>query len=68
MADYQKMYTTLCIAADSVIDELERIPLAYHACRVLKDALLEAEEIYIRSEEPTQDDTWQPSSISGTLK
>ena len=28
MADYQKMYSLLCRVVDSVIDPLERIPLA----------------------------------------
>ena len=47
MADYRKMYYLLCKTVDDVIDPLEHIPLAVSYARQLKDALLEAEEIYI---------------------
>lgn len=47
MADYKKMYAILCGAVDDVIDPLERIPLARGCAQKLKEALLEAEEIYI---------------------
>ncbi len=47
MADYQKMYGVLCRAIDSVIDPLEQIPLARESAGKLRQALLEAEEIYI---------------------
>lgn len=50
MEDYKKMYAVLCVAVDSVIDELDRIPLASHACHILKTALLEAEKIYIEAD------------------
>ena len=47
MADYKKMYTTLCVAIDKEIDALKEIPLAYSAACRLEDALHVAEEIYI---------------------
>ena len=47
MADYRRMYYLLCKTVDDVIDPLEHIPLAVPYARQLKDALLEAEEIYI---------------------
>ena len=47
MADYRKMYYVLCKAIDDVIDSLEHIPLAMPYANQLKNALLEAEEIYI---------------------
>ena len=47
MADYRKMYYVLCKAIDNVIDSLEHIPLAMPYANQLKNALLEAEEIYI---------------------
>lgn len=49
MADYQKMYAVLCCAIDKVIDPLDHIPLASPQCKVLRTALLQAEEIYIRT-------------------
>ena len=54
MADYQKMYATVCAAASEAVDELENIPLAMQ-CRdrlkaaLLKAALLKAEDIYIET-------------------
>ena len=39
MADYQKMYSLLCRVVDSVIDPLERIPLAAPYADVLRGAL-----------------------------
>lgn len=47
MADYKKMYITLCLAIDGVIDELENIPVAHESANRLRKALLDAEEIYI---------------------
>ena len=47
MANYEKMYAVLCGAVDDVIDDLERIPLAYAAARKLRTALQTAEDIYI---------------------
>ena len=59
MADYRKMYTTLCVAIDKEIDDLKAIPLAYPAACRLEDALHAAEEIYIDSSsyaEQTEDE------------
>ena len=47
MADYKKMYTILCGAVDEVIDPLEQIPMAREAVQVLREALLQAESVYI---------------------
>ena len=49
MADYQKMYAILCGAVDGVIDPLAKIPLARECVQKLKEALLEAEEVYIET-------------------
>ncbi|MGM9575120.1 MAG: hypothetical protein ACI3VE_04360 [Oscillospiraceae bacterium] len=49
MADYKKMYTVLCKAIDDVVDDLERIPLAYLSAKKLQAALLEAEGIYVET-------------------
>lgn len=62
MADYRKMYSILCKAIDDVIDPLERIPLASPYSRMLKKALLEAEEIYI-SGLPCAEETENPKII-----
>ena len=51
MADYQQMYCILCRAVDSVIDPLERIPLARPAAQTLRAALLAAEEVYLCAED-----------------
>lgn len=56
MANYKKMYATLCGAIDDVIDELEKIPLAIPAVTRLKGALLATEEMYIQSEPYIEDD------------
>lgn len=50
MADYQKMYALLCGSIDDVIDGLEKIPLALPYANMLKKALLDAEEIYIQTD------------------
>ena len=42
MADYQKMYYLLCSAASKAIDASPE-----EAKRILRNALLEAEEVYI---------------------
>ena len=47
MADYKKMYTILCGAVDEVIDPLEQIPMARASAQVLREALLQAERVYI---------------------
>jgi len=49
MADYQKMYAILCGAVDDVIDSLEEIPFAAASVQKLKTALLQAEEIYLKT-------------------
>ncbi len=51
MADYQKMYTLLCSAIDSVLDGLQEIPLARPYVYTLSEALLKAEDIYIDTTE-----------------
>lgn len=43
------MYSVLCKAIDDVIDDLEKIPLAYLYAKKLQAALLEAEEIYVET-------------------
>ena len=49
MADYRRMYALLCKAIDSVIDPLERIPLARPSAAQLRRALEEAEECYLQT-------------------
>lgn len=49
MADYQKMYATVCAAASEAVDESENIPLAMQCRDRLKAALLKAEDIYIET-------------------
>lgn len=49
VADYQKMYATVCAAASEAVDELENIPLAMQCRDRLKAALLKAEDIYIET-------------------
>ena len=46
MPDYKKMYAILCGAVDDVIGPLEKFPYAQEYVQRLKDAMLEAEEIY----------------------
>ena len=47
MADYKKKYAILCGAIDDVIDPLRQIPAAAPYAQSLRSALLEAEEIYL---------------------
>lgn len=54
MADYQKMYSLLCRVVDSVIDPLERIPLAIPYASVLRRAMEDAEELYIETADPAE--------------
>lgn len=54
MADYQKMYAILCCAVDDVIEPLERIPLAHDAVRTLRQALLDAEDVYVSQPDAVQ--------------
>ena len=51
MAGYKKMYIILCMAVDSVIDSLEMTSFASLQVQILKKALLDAEEIYLNTEE-----------------
>ncbi len=48
MVNYQKMYAILCGAVDAVIDPLEKLPSARPQAQLLRQALLEAEELYIQ--------------------
>ena len=50
MADHKKMYMILCHAVDAVIDPLEQIPLAMPQTAILRNALLEAENVYLNAE------------------
>lgn len=52
MADYRKMYVVLCAAIDSVIDDLEAHPDTVASAKVLKEALLQAEDIYCQTDTP----------------
>lgn len=49
MADYQRMYAMLCSAVAAVIPALEEIPAANPSMRILQQALLNAEELYIQT-------------------
>ena len=49
MADYQRMYAMLCSAVAAVIPALEEIPAAKPSMRILQQALLNAEELYIQT-------------------
>lgn len=49
MPDYKKMYVVLCGAIDKAINPLEQISEAEQISKSLKDALIEAEEIYIKT-------------------
>ena len=44
------MYALLCGSIDDVIDGLEEIPLALPYANILKKALLDAEELYIQTD------------------
>ena len=43
------MYAVLCGAVDDVIDTLEKIPLAFSSAKILRNALEQADEIYIET-------------------
>ena len=63
MADYKKMYATLCVAIDQEIDLLKTIPLARTSATRLMAALQDAENIYIETSayvEETDSDKNQP--------
>ena len=51
LADYQKMYYVLCRAVDAAIDPLKQIPAAAAQAAALREALLEAEEIYLLTDD-----------------
>lgn len=51
MVDYQKMYYILCHAASDALDKLPETKDTQEAQQILQTALLEAEELYIMSEE-----------------
>ena len=53
MTDYKKMYLTVCGAAAAAMDELQDKPELAGTFQKLKDALNEAEDIYIENEEDT---------------
>lgn len=57
MADYKKMYGLLCRAADAVIDPMERYLEMKSCAEILKSALLEAEEIYVRTSSSEEENT-----------
>ena len=53
MANYKKMYAILCGAIDEVLDDLNRIPFALPSAAKLQKALLDAEDEYVKAENPT---------------
>lgn len=62
MPDYKKMYAVLCGAIDESIDSLEQIPEAKRISESLQDALIEAEEIYIKTT-PYLEETDDPQIV-----
>ena len=52
MANYKKMYAILCGVIDDVLDDLNKIPFALPSAAKLQKALLDAEEEYVKEEEP----------------
>lgn len=58
MADYQKMYVILCVAASDAADGLADIPLAMRCRGKLQKALLAAEDIFI----------WKRPSVCWTVR
>lgn len=51
MADYKKMYCILCSAASEALDRLPDIMENMIGRKLLQDALLEAEEVYVGEQE-----------------
>ena len=45
------MYYVLCRAVDAVIDPLDQIPAAAAQAAALREALLKAEDIYLRTDD-----------------
>lgn len=50
MADYKKMYILLCAAIDEVLDRLLESEETLEIGEKLRDALLQAEEIYMETD------------------
>ena len=57
MADWEKMYAVLCGAVDDVIKPLDSIEGTQPWVGVLRAALLEAEEIYCRTDGQKEDNS-----------
>lgn len=57
MVNYKKMYAVLCSAIDHALEDLEKSSTAAGSVKILQDALLEAEEIYIASCDDACDST-----------
>ena len=51
MVDYKKMYCILCAAVSEALDRLPDDPKNMMGRKCLQDALLEAEEVYVGSNE-----------------
>ena len=51
MTDYKKMYLTVCGAVAEVMDEMQGKPELAGTFQRLKDALNQAEDIYIETSE-----------------
>ena len=51
MPNYKKMYAILCVAIDDALDSLEQIPAAASSVYKLQKALLDAEALYVETEE-----------------
>ena len=51
MADYKRMYRILCLAADKALTVLEEQRVDTLAAEILRAALLEAEEVYIETDD-----------------
>lgn len=49
MADYKKMYAILCCAMSDAIDQLEDVPSAIETCRMMRNAMRQAEEVYLQA-------------------
>ena len=47
MEVYKEMYMILCKAIDEAIAPLEQVPSARPQAQILRQALLEAEELYV---------------------
>lgn len=56
MVDYRKMYSIVCTAASEALDELPDIAVNAKGRQRLQDALLTAEELYLRAEEDVRED------------